>query len=243
MKIPNIPKIAKKAEGRKVENYKFQHNATIPSDKDLLGKLGIKRGDKVLSIATYYGDWAKAIAKAGAIVDYSDVSKSMVSWAKRNLKGFGKYICSDYIYLPKKEQEYDWTFTFEALGVWQGLPLAYLRSLLNKKGGILVSFPRLDEHGKPVGGKEKVYPQLIKILGKIYGAKYKIKHLYFFASRHGDLVSAKHVIYAILTNSKARKLARKDIEALFLGKIQADSRKRLNKIATLLIRPEFVKEI
>jgi hypothetical protein len=252
MKIPDIKKISKKAEVWKVGYEKIKgkwvieytrQNTTIPIDKKLLRKLGIKKGEEVLSIATYYGSWASAIADAGAIVDYSDASKSITAWAEKNLKGFRKFICSDYIYLPKKKLEYDWTFTFEALGGKQGLPIAYLRSLLNKKGGILVNFPRLDKQGNPVGSKDKRYPFIVKTLAKLYGAKAKVKNIFISVTRNRKPVKTNHKVYTIITNLKARKLAEKDIEALFSGKIRAGSRKRLNKIATLLIRPEFVKEI
>ena len=251
MKIPDLKKIAKEAEAWKVGYEKIKgkwvvkytrQNTTIPADKKLLKKLGIKKGEKVLSIATYYGSWASAIAGAGAIVDYSDASKSITAWAKKNLKGFRKFICSDYIYLPKKKLEYDRTFTFEALGGKKGLPIAYLRSLLNKKGGILVNFPRLDKQGKPVGSKDKQYPLIVRTLAKLYGAKAKVKIIFISATRRGKPVKTHHRIYTIITNAKARKLAEKDIKGLFSGKMQNSSKKRLSRIAAI-ISPKFIKEI
>ena len=98
---------------------------TVPKDSKLLEKLGIKKGDKVLAIAGYFGDWANALKKRGAIVDYSDVSKSMINYVKKNKK-FKKYLASGYEKIPKQEGEYDWTFTYEACGGGQGLPIAYL---------------------------------------------------------------------------------------------------------------------
>lgn len=251
MIVPDINKITRKAEAWKVGYVKeegkwlaieYKSNTTIPEDKSLLEKLGIKKGDKVLTIATYYGSWAIAIAEAGAIVDYSDVSKTITEWAKRNLKGFRKFIYSDYIYLPKRKLEYDWTFTFEALGGRQGLPIAYLRSLLNRKGGILVSFPRFDEHGKPIGGKEKSYPRIVRVLAKTYGAKASVKDVFISADWKNKPVRTKHKIYKVITNGRARRFAEKDIKGLFSGKLQVDSKRRLSNIAAI-IRPEFVKEV
>jgi len=251
MIIPDINTLSRKAEAWEVgfmkENdkwkpHKDRENTTIPTDKKLLEKLGIKKHDKVLSIATYYGSWANAISNAGAIVDYSDVSKSITAWAKKHLKGFRKFICSNYIYLPKKKLEYDWTFTFEALGGRHGLPIAYLRSLLNKKGGILVSFPRFDKLDKPIGGKEKSYPHIVRTLAKVYGAKAVVKNIFISADRKNKPVTTKHKLCQIITNEKARKLAEKDIRGLFSRKLQTDSKRRLSKIAAIMM-PEFVKEV
>ncbi len=188
IKIPNFQSIIKpnwshkagygiSAEKGGFVKQKVAHQGTIPSDKNLLKKLGIKRKDKVLAIAGYYGDWASAIKHLGADVDYSDISHSLVNYAKRTFKKkFGRYICSGYEHLPKKTKEYDWTFTYEACGGNQGLPIAYLRSLLNNKGGILMVFKNIKDP-KSVGGKLKTYPHIVNTLSKVYDTSKNIKNI------------------------------------------------------------------
>lgn len=219
---------------------KMAGQAIIPEDPRILEKLGIKKGDKVLAIAGYYASWASFLAKKGAKVDYSDISKSMVDHVKKNVKvRFGRYICSNYELIPKKEKEYDWTFTFEACGGSQGLPIAYLRSLLNNKGGILVLFY---EKGGHMGSKWRRYPMIVKTLAKVYDARFDIKELNIIGHRKGkETASLLHRIYVLKTNCKARKMAKEDLKALESDDYSKDSLKRLSKVARL-IKPEFLKE-
>ncbi len=68
-------------------------------------KIGIKKGDKVLVIAGFSGDWASGLAKAGANVVYSDVSRSMVNHVRKTKPNiFGKYVCSNYEVIPKNQK-------------------------------------------------------------------------------------------------------------------------------------------
>ena len=185
-KIPNMKEILKPRWAHKPgwrvnqagwHKMKILKQATVPDDRKILQKLGIKKGEKVLAIAGYYGNWASALKKTGAIVSYSDISKPIVNWVKKNNKTkFKEYICSNYELIPKKPKKYDWTFTFEACGGGQGLPLAYLRSLLNNKGGILVLYWNTKKRAR-MGIKPKRYPLIVKSLAKAYGAKASIKEI------------------------------------------------------------------
>lgn len=250
MLIPDLKKIIqpiwehKPGYGVNKEGWiklKICEQAVIPEDPRILEKLGIKKGDKVLAIAGYYATWASFLARKGAKVDYSDISKSMVSHVKKNVKvKFGRYICSNYELIPKKEKEYDWTFTFEACGGSQGLPIAYLRSLLNKKGGILVLFY---EKGGRMGSKWKRYPMIVKTLANVYGARFDIKELNIIGHKKGkERSSLLHRVYVLKTNARARKIAREDLKALASNNYSKDSLKRLSKVARL-IKPEFLKEL
>ena len=218
--------------------------SSAPEDPKLLKKLGIKKGDKVLAIATYYASWASEIAKAGAKVDYSDISRSLVNWSKRKYGNlFKKYICSNYELIPKKPNEYDWTFTFEACGGGSGLPIAYLRSLLNKKGGILVYHLRYSTAKKKMGGKPKTYPLIVKTLAKIYSVNYKIKEIRIKSHRIGKPTRMiKHRIHIIKTNEKARDLAQQDLKALSSNKFSKENLERLTKLCKV-IDDEFVKKV
>ncbi len=252
-KIPNMKEIIKPrwshkpgfGMSRKFVMYtreSFQQS-TSPSDPNLLKKLGIKKGEKVLAIAGYYASWASALAKLGAKVDYSDISKSLVKWSKDKYgKLFKKYICSNYELIPKKQKNYDWTFTFEACGGASGLPVAYLRSLLNKKGGILVLHLRHGKAIKKMGTKPKTYPFIIKKLSKIYGAEYEIKEIRIKSHTFKRTIKMiPHKIFIIKTNKKARNLAKKDLKALSSNNFSIDSLERLNEFSKA-IAGEYVRE-
>jgi len=253
-KIPNIKEILKprwKHEPGFGMNKQFTlhkresfQQSTAPEDKLLLKKLGIRKGGKVLAIAGYYASWASEIAKLGARVDYSDISSSLVKWSRDKYgKLFGKYILSGYELIPNKEKEYDWTFTFEACGGGSGLPIAYLRSLLNRKGGILVYHQRYGKARVKMGSKPKNYPLIVKTMAKVYGAEYKTKKIRVRAHRFEKPIKMiTHNVFIIKTNEQARKLARQDIKALFTNKFNIESLERLNKFSEA-IADDYLKEI
>ena len=100
--IPDLEEIVKARWAHRV-GYSFQGNkevklkileqGTTPRDKNLLKKLGLKDGEKILAIASYYASWASELKKAGVKVDYSDVSKPIVKWVKKNSEvKFDKYV-------------------------------------------------------------------------------------------------------------------------------------------------------
>jgi len=268
MKLPNLKKILKPiwkhkpGHGlidKKFKKQKVLEQATNPLDDNLLKKLGINKKDKILGIACYYGNWVSKLKQLGCYVVYSDISKSIVKYARKNIEiKFDKYICSNYELIPKKEKEYDWTFTFEACGSKQGLPIAYLRSLLNKKGGILGLYYK---RGR-MGNKHKTYPKIVKRLSKIYNVNYQIKKIKIKASRkqkyNGNLL---HIIYILKTNDSARKKSKLDLRVLDKFKNKKiinleketnklkikkkeflESLKRLSKVTSLLDK-KFVKEV
>lgn len=253
IKIPNFKKILKPIwkhkvgygmiSGAKHTKQDILEQGTTPLDKNLLKKLGIKKGDKILAIAGYYASWASELQKAGANVDYSDISKSLVSWVKKNVKTkFRKYIVSNYELIPKKEKEYDWTFTYEACGGKQGLPIAYLRSLLNKKGGILVYFINKDRPDR-IGGKAKTYPNIIDTLSKIYNTRGKYVNKKVFSRRKDKYKgNLEFFIGTILTNASAREKALEDLATLEKSKGSPESLRRLSQLIKLF-DSEFIKEI
>jgi len=183
--IPDLKKVLeppkefyKPGYGLKSSKGKLEilEQGTIPEDEQLLKKLGIKKDEKVLAIATFYASWARKLKENGAKVDYSDISKELTNWAKKNYKiKFGKYICSNYELIPKKEKEYDWTFTYEACGGGKGLTLAYLRSLLNARGGILLIHLGDKKHQIANAPKIKNYPNIVKSLSKIYNSNFSVE--------------------------------------------------------------------
>ncbi len=244
---------------KKWEKKKILEQATTPEDSRILKKVGIKKGDKILAIAAYYASWAAALAEKGAIVDYNDVSSSMVSYCKKRYgKLFKRYILSNYELIPKKIKEYDWTFTFESCGEERGLPIAYLRSLFNKKGGKLIIYYKKGH----TGGKHKAYPKIIKILSKIYRVRTSIKEVKIKVDRmHKYKGNLPHRVYTIFTNNLARSKAEQDLEVLkhikqkIIIDLEGDSKnlgiskkgleesiKRLSKLNTI-IKDECLREI
>ena len=254
IKIPNLKEILKPRWEHKPgfgmnkefvlhKRESFQQSSA-PEDPGLLKKLGIKKGEKVLAVAGYYASWASELAKLGAKVDYSDISSSMVRWSKKRYgKLFRKYIHRNYELIPKKTEEYDWTFTFEACGGGSGLPIAYLRSLLNKKGGILVYHMRYGKAREKMGSKPKNYPLIVKTLAKIYSTGYKINGIRIKSHRFEQPTRMNlHKIHTIMTNDEARKMAQEDLITLKSGKGSKESIMRLNKLSNILDE-KFNKEI
>lgn len=252
-KIPNMKEILKPRWAHKPgfgmkekfvlhKRESFQQS-TAPEDPNLLKKLGIKKGEKVLAIAGYYASWASELAKLGAKVDYSDISKSLINWSKKKYnKLFRKYICGNYELIPQKFNEYDWTFTFEACGGGSGLPIAYLRSLLNRKGGILVYHLRYGTAKRKMGSKPKRYPLIVKTLSQIYNTNYKIKEIRVKSHRFEKPTKMiAHRVHIIKTNKKARELAQKDIQALSSNKFSEENLERLNRLSKI-ISDEYLKE-
>lgn len=250
-KIPNLKKIMEPKWAHKpgfgmskpftLHKREGLEQSSTPEDPNLLKKLGIKRGEKVLGIACYYASWASALAKTGAKVDYSDISKQMVSWSKRKYKRlFGKYMASNYELIPKNSNQYDWTFTYEACGGGSGLPIAYLRSLLNTRGGILIYHIRPKQQIKNMGDKPKRYPLIVKTLSKIYDTRCSVKEIKIKGHRLGKPSSMiTCMVHVIRTNQRARELARQDLEALMSNKFSKENLERLSKLP---IKEEFLIE-
>ncbi len=139
------------------------------------------------------------------------------------------------------------------------MPIAYLRPLLNNKGGVLVIVIRKGTHA---GGKAKNYPGLIKKLSTIYNTAYNTKEIRVNTSEKGKYAGKlPHRVYKIKTNNSAREKAGLDLRILFFLKdkravnLEKASEKlkmtkkelkssilRLNKI-TGILGDKFVKDI
>lgn len=272
-KIPNLKKILKTEwthnigygfKGKERSKINALEQGTTPEDKLLLKKLGIKKEERILAIAAYYASWAKELKRAGAKVDYSDVSKPIVNFVKKNVKvKFGRYILSNYELIPKNSNEYDWTFTYEACGGGRGLPLAYLRSLINKKGGILLIHLGDKKHQKANASKIRRYPNIVKTLSKIYNAKFIVDKVKIKSHKRGEknIKLNEFLVSKIMTNNSARKKAELDLKVLdYVQKkkfidLEKDSKKlnlrkkelkdslsKLNKL-TKIINEKFLREV
>lgn len=111
-----------------------------PEDNRLADKLGLSRGQRVLFIAGYLGDWPHALAEQGVRVHYTDGSKEIVDFVKKKFRGNTKiehFTQADAVEWP--EGEFNRLVSFEPTPLWNGaLPLALLRSLAQTEGSTIV---------------------------------------------------------------------------------------------------------
>ncbi len=248
--IPDLKKIIVKAikykEGTRLDNItgKFvkkgsKEQSSHPKDKSLLKKLRISKGDKVLSLASYYASWAEEIAKSGCKVDINDVSKSLLGFCRKNKRKFSKYILADYSTIPKKLNQYDWSFTYEAVGGKQGLPIACIRGLMNKKGVIITT------RTEAPGSKHYQYPKIVKLLGRLYKAKSSVYKFNVLSVIPRETRKWEILVCTLKTNKKAQQMAKKDIEVLNKKKFSKDDKASINRLSQIakLIKPEFRKSI
>ena len=116
--------------------------------------------------------------------------------------------------IPKKSREYDWTFTYEACGGSRGLTIAYLRSLLNNKGGIFVYEFNLEKKQSMIG-KRKSYPKILRTLVKVYGVNGSITKKRIKSRRRIKPIKMNtFFIFKIRTNNSAREKTERDLKVL-----------------------------
>ncbi len=249
--IPNLKKILKEAEAWKVSAWKekignkkvwkkktarSQH--TIVNDNNLLNKIGLDKTDKILTIAGYYGNWTDAIAKAGCKTTYSELSRNLTDFARRNFgknKNIQRFICADYVTVPKKEQEFDWTITFEPVGGEMGLTLAIIRSLLNKKGIKIIHYPRKN---KPLKSYAKY-----KLIANVYGCNFDRKSVFIEGiNQKFKVLDKTHIVTSIFTNKRAMEMSKEDLESLKTNNFSRESLKRLSEISKLIDK-KYIKKI
>lgn len=220
------------------ENLDSRISKLIEEEK--VRMLGLREGERVLCIAAFFADWAKALKEGGLIVDYNEVSREILDYVKARMN-FNEFILSDYVYVPRKKDYYDWTFSFEPVGAKAGLPIAILRSLLNKKGCKLVIFPRL-KGGKPVGKKTENFPKILHTFTKVYGVETKIEDVFIASHKIGGKnIESSHRVFTIFTDENAKKLAEKDLEVLFNN--EKGNREVLQRLQALgsLLKEEYRK--
>ena len=211
--------------------------STIPRDPDLLLHLRMIPGARVLSIASYYGDWAMALHTVGASVDYTDVSPEFVSRAQA-LGTFSSCWRADYVLYPDRPKVYDWTFSYEPVGGSSGgLPISLVRSLLNHSGAVFLFYP--EGHA----GKERRFPQIFSEIAEIYGASAAADDVRIKAVKHdGSRADKAFRVHWLLTNSRARTAVEHDLgllESLDQTACLANSSRELSRLSRLagLLQP------
>ena len=144
-------------------NNSRREQSSSPTDPRLHKKLGILPGERVHYFASYFGDWARALASKTNL-RASDASKSMAQFVERK----GKHIPFRAIAgesVPRRSGVYDWSVSFSPYPMVQGagIELNALRGLMNNKGVKIIS----DNGGS-------FFPPLIKPIADIYGARLEI---------------------------------------------------------------------
>jgi len=248
IEIPSLDKFLKDAKpwginrvywaGKWHENYKFyDQQRTNPDVKSLLASLGLKKNQKVLCVAGHKATWALALAKAGVKVTYSELSKELVDYVRRKVKhkNIIKYMQADYILYPSKPNEFDWSFTFEAVGPKEFI---LLLSMLNVKGGKYVIWNQ-DEHAKR---KLKKLLKTVTLCKKLYPIKTSIILKNILSNiRNGEKKRRKHNIITIYTNDAAKDMILLDLK--LLHHFSNKQRSSINELCKTTSRSEMaIKE-
>jgi hypothetical protein len=192
----------------------YEHQRTNPDYKKLASILGMKKSESVLFLAGHKGTWSLALAKAGLRVTYSELSKEIKNWVQKNVKHKNIVNCiqANYVLMPSKILEYDWSFTFEAVGPKEFI---ILRSLLNKKGGKYVVWNK----SKHVRDKIKNIVKTIKLCEKLYNAKFKKQTKNILSKdRNMENKLRNHTVLTIITNEYARRAIKEDFDLLAILK-------------------------
>ena len=174
---------------------------TDPDRSGLLTLVGLRDTAKVLFVAGHKGTWPLALAEAGAEITYTDVSKSLTDFARENVRhpNIRDYICVNYVLCPEVPEQYEWTFTFEAVGP---KPFILFRSLINRDGGKYVIWDKGD-HAKR---KLKDLTKAMELCRELYQSNGSIEEVQILArDREADEARLKHLIVTIRTNRSARE--------------------------------------
>ncbi len=184
-----------------------RYQAIVPMSKGLSKILGIERGSRILFFAGCYGDWADALARDGNHVIYSDVSRNMVREVNKPhyFRQFEEARVLEASQWPRKPKRYDWSVSFEPVPlVDKGLPLAVMRSLLNRKGVKLI-------FGSSYLGTLEIVHKLMREIAYIYGAKCRKKSTWVRDIYEGR---RKVIVLTLVTNEEARRKAWIDVQVL-----------------------------
>ncbi|MCX6804324.1 MAG: hypothetical protein NTY48_07220 [Candidatus Diapherotrites archaeon] len=200
----------------------FKHGQSIrPRDPQLLSKLGMASGDRVLVVAGFTGDWARAIAH-DARVTFTDLIREAVIRARKKtsfvakLAGMKGNIISAKAIPAERAVErpsvYDWTFSYEPIPIQTSgaIKLVALRSLLNRRGLCLAWGPF-----REANFEESNYSTLYELseISRIYGiadpviSRPKIIQTVFGGKSEVEVVR-------LLTNDSAREKAWLDVRLL-----------------------------
>ncbi len=202
----NVRKISLRGKKWGPESKSVQIQAIAPRDRLLSKKLGIQPKAKVLVMAGYFGDWARALSKF-CEVRYTDLSSSMTEFAKRDKAKVRSFTSRPAELLVRKPKIYDWSFLFEPFPIQRvGINLVFLRSLLNRKGCKVVE--RL--------GSNEVFLQVVEQFKRLYSARATARVLKIrgVTDLKGKPLYLPISVLTLHTNKAARKKAVLDLKLL-----------------------------
>jgi len=179
----------------------------VPRDNLLREKVGLTRGDAVLVVAGYYGDWARALAEFSKVT-YSDISKGSLEYVKKDKGKIRQFRLAAAERVPRLQKIYDWSFSFEPFPLlsYGGIEHMLLRSLLNRKGAKIVisERPDFDAFDGP----------LTQVAG-IYGAKFEQKDVEIHGRHRAvDRENITCRVLTVRTNNNARRKAALDLKVI-----------------------------
>jgi len=189
----------------------------VPKDPLLSKKLGLAKKEKILVIAGYYGDWARALSES-CEVRYTDLGKEMAAFAGRKKAKVRSFTARPAELLVRKPMLYDWSFLFEPYPLVAGsLCLVLARSLLNKKGCKILERSNLDP---------TFYAQVTKV-ARLYNAKSKFEQIRLTGLVNKSKIECPVAMFTLSTNNEARKKAMLDMGLLRELNLAAKNRKQL----------------
>ncbi len=185
----------------------YEQQRTDPDPKELLSNVGLKRNDRVLVVAGHRATWAVALARAGVKVTYSDVSRELSRFVAKSVthRNIVDHLCTSYVLHPTIPNQYDWTFTFEAVGP---KPFVLLLSLLNRSGGKYVIWDKGD-HARRKLADLSATVSLCKRLYKAGGGIETVEIL--CRDRAGKKKRRRHKVITVRTSDEAREKIHLDV--------------------------------
>ena len=213
-----------------------RRSAIAPVSKDLSRIVGIKKGSSVFFFAGCYGSWAEALARDGIKVTYSDVSANMVQGVKGRAKEvIARYRVFEASQWPRRPEKYDWSVSFEPIPIKStGLPLALMRSLLNKKGAKLI-------YSTLFIGDSRIAFNLAKRIAELYGASCRVKRARVRDFRNGQKRGIR--IITLKTNERARRKAWVDVQVLKAVRSKRKERGERKLTFEELLQSERIKRL
>lgn len=205
-------------------NAMKNHQKMIPKDPSLLKKLGLKKGARINYFASFYGDFARAIAKQTQLTA-TDASKGMKPFVQSRKYKIPFHAIPAQSY-PRIKNAYDWSFSFEPFPLLHngGLELTAMRGLLNRKGLKIITSAH---NSSIVVGEKEFFPKLKKV-AEVYGAELVQRKVKLLTSlTYGEKAQIAYVdLITLSTNNVAREKVHRDlmlISAIEKGKAKTES--------------------
>jgi len=218
----------KVSKGWGVASYPRNAQEFVPRDPKLMQKIGLKKGERIIFFAGCYGDWAAALSKS-CEVKYTDVSDEMLRAAKaKNPNAAKSFRVAAAETVPQRMKVFDWSFSFEPypLSMHRGINLSLMRSLLNRKGLLMVFSPMVDARNEI----RAFFERRTRKIAELYGAGFEKKSVVVHGEGKKGFENRKSYVFVMRTNNVAREKVRTDLKVLkLLEREETLTRKELSE--------------